>query len=344
MISMRHTSIMTFSLGFWTKLTGTLLVAGAVLAAPPAGKTWTMTFNDEFNGTTLDLVKWDTIDVCCGHTDHDEYYRGANCVVNNGILTEIFKKESYGGKGHTSGSITSRIFKQQYGYYEIRAKFTKGNGTWPAFWMDGSGSNAWEIDIMEWLGYQPSILYYTFHKWIGGHTSSGTQYTAGVDLSADYHTYGMEWKTNNDLVFYFDDAEVRRVTGFAAGQTILALPVCANLQGVNAGQWGPSMDNTTPFPFYYYIDWIRIHRESTSPIKQNGSVSAATPQLRLLSGKLLVSSQGESFLTISNCLGQTVLSSSVNTQGHFYLGGLAHGVYQARVRTSRGEQAVSFAR
>jgi beta-glucanase (GH16 family) len=316
----------------------------SISAAPPSGRSWTMTFNDEFSGTTLDLAKWDTIDVCCGHTDHDEYYRGANCIVNGGILTEVFKQESYGGKGHTSGSVTARTFRQQYGYYEINAKFQKGNGIWPAFWLDGSGTNAWEMDVMEWLGYQQSILHYNFHNWNGGHTSTGKSFDAGMDLSAAYHTYAMEWKTNNDLAFYFDDALVAQITGFAIGQNIQALPMCANLQGVNAGQWGPSMDNTTPMPFYYYIDWIRVYQEGGTGNRQAQKLPAVSQYLRVLSDKLIVVAQGESFVTITNSRGQTVLTSSIKKQGDVLLTGLAHGAYQASVRTIYGLQTLSFAK
>jgi hypothetical protein len=63
-------------------------------------------------------------------------------------------------------------FTQRYCYFEMRAKFPKGNGTWPAFWLktvnqftDRSQTRA-EIDIIEayggknWSGYHAAV-----HLW-----------------------------------------------------------------------------------------------------------------------------------------------------------------------------------
>jgi Beta-glucanase/Beta-glucan synthetase len=48
--------------------------------------------------------------------------------------------------------LTSKIFKQQYGYFEIRSKMPNSTGTWPAFWLTGTQSWPPEIDIYEWYG------------------------------------------------------------------------------------------------------------------------------------------------------------------------------------------------
>ena len=70
-------------------------------------------------------------------------------------------------------------FTQRYGYFEMRAKFPKGNGTWPAFWLktvnqftDRSQTRA-EIDIIEayggkdWSGYHAAV-----HLWPARSASS----------------------------------------------------------------------------------------------------------------------------------------------------------------------------
>jgi hypothetical protein len=88
------------------------LQLGACLAEPPAGQDWSMVFNDEFEGTALDLAKWDTIDVCCGHRDHDEYYLGRNCVVEGGILKEIMKRQQLHLRGnHQPTPVPVRLLR-----------------------------------------------------------------------------------------------------------------------------------------------------------------------------------------------------------------------------------------
>jgi hypothetical protein len=76
-------------------------------------------------------------------------------------------------KGHwIAGLIASmdrdgegqRGFAQQYGYFEMRAKFPEGPGVWPAFWLIGTdkSSAASEIDVVEYYGAFPKY----FHSWM----------------------------------------------------------------------------------------------------------------------------------------------------------------------------------
>jgi beta-glucanase (GH16 family) len=224
-----------------------------------------MAFNDEFEGTSLDLGKWDTIVVCCGgHRAHDEYYLGRNCVVEDGMLREILKRESVKGSNYTSGSITSRE-KFLHGYFEIRAKFPNNIGVWPAFWANGRRPNHWEIDFLEHLAYAPSLMYYTVHKWTGGHLEKQQCIDFGVDLTDEFHVHGAQWTEDNDFIFYLDGREVARIEGFMDAYIddipIGPYPICANLQSSNRG-WGPPIDSTTPLPAYYDIDYIRVYQES----------------------------------------------------------------------------------
>lgn len=251
-----------------------LTVTSSVHATPPVDAVWNMTFDDEFNGTNLDLTKWDPVDICCGNTDHEEYYLLQNCFVSNGILTEVFKNDGYGGKPYTSGAITS-YYKQQYGYFEIHCQLPPGDGMWPAFWAlqttTGSFSgNGWEIDIMEGLGSMPNWIDSNVGHWVDGSASwNGCQYGSPyppLNFQTAYHTFGWEWRTNNDFLFYVDNVFYCEETA-AEGASIPALSVCANLQGaIDGGPDGytPNVDATTPFPSYYNIDYIRIYQYGTA--------------------------------------------------------------------------------
>lgn len=251
----------------------TLILSARLHAAPPPDNTWTMTFDDEFSGTNLDLSKWQTLDICCGGYDHKEHYVPQNCVVTNGVLEEVFNNNGSGNYPYTSGAITS-YYKQQYGYWEIRAQLPPGDGMWPAFWMletpttgtfNGTG---WEIDIMEALGSLPNWVTSHLGDWVNGSaTWYGCQWSSSppVNFQTGYHTFGCEWKTNNDFLFYVDDVLYGTLTA-AEGDSISPLAVCANLQGaINGGPDGltPNVDSSTPFPSYYYIDYIRIYQAGT---------------------------------------------------------------------------------
>jgi len=232
-----------------------------------------MAFDDEFNGTNLDLSKWQTIDICCGSHDHKEQYLPQNCIITNGVLEEVFNNNGSGNYPYTSGAITS-YYKQQYGYWEMRAQLPPGDGMWPAFWMletptTGSfNGTGWEIDIMEGLGSLPNWVTSHLGNWVNGSAAwYECQWSSSppVDFQTGYHTFGCEWKTNNDFSFYVDDVLYGTITA-AEGASISPLAVCANLQGaINGGPDGltPNVDSSTPFPSYYYIDYIRIYQAGT---------------------------------------------------------------------------------
>jgi hypothetical protein len=116
---------------------------------------YTLVWNDEFNGTTLDTTKWFTGDPTC-----TPWYNNipANVALDgNGLIIFTATNDSIGT--HYGGNIASRcdnintdnfIFK--YGYVEIRAKLADTNQ------IDGIGTNLWltsstrwppEIDIIE---------------------------------------------------------------------------------------------------------------------------------------------------------------------------------------------------
>src|SRR5215472_4060226 len=73
-------------------------------------------------------------------------------------------KERLSGYRYVSGLISSQpSFRQQYGYFEMRAKLPRGKGIWPAFWLLPADLE-WppEIDVMESVG-DPSKVYMTLH-------------------------------------------------------------------------------------------------------------------------------------------------------------------------------------
>ena len=140
-----------------------LLFSGSLYADPPANMSgWTMVFNDEFDGNSLDKSKWNPT-YNWGHThNHRAYCVEENVSVSDGLLRIKGEAKRHpqapatcksGDKtyslDYTSGAIDTRgKFEVKYGYIEGRFKMPKQLGTWPAFWTLQDG---WppEIDIFE---------------------------------------------------------------------------------------------------------------------------------------------------------------------------------------------------
>jgi beta-glucanase (GH16 family) len=171
----------------------------SVLPAPsPAAagqQTWILIWSDEFhgpNGSVPDTTKW-TYDIGgrgWGNNELETYTdRTQNARLQDGMLIIQALKETFAGSdGITRNYTSARLkaqdrFRQTYGRLEARVKIPYGQGIWPAFWMlgDNVGKVGWpncgEIDIMENIGREPSIIHGTIH---------GPGYSGGSGISASY--------------------------------------------------------------------------------------------------------------------------------------------------------------
>jgi beta-glucanase (GH16 family) len=120
---------------------------------------WTLSWSDEFNGTSIDPAKWG-YDIGTGaaqglwgwgngelqhYTDNTN-----NAHLNNGQLIITAREETFAGSSYTSARlVTKNRFSQTHGKWEARIDLPTGQGIWPAFWMLRE-NNPWpgEIDIM----------------------------------------------------------------------------------------------------------------------------------------------------------------------------------------------------
>jgi beta-glucanase (GH16 family) len=116
---------------------------------------------------------------------------------------EITARQDAAGKWH-SGLLSSMDsdgpaqsgFAQQYGYFEICAKFPSGPGVWPAFWLVGTDRTRGtsEFDIVEAYGKFNSSYHITVHFWGKDHDAYGFGHVVKVPagmLSTQYNTYGV---------------------------------------------------------------------------------------------------------------------------------------------------------
>jgi beta-glucanase (GH16 family) len=210
--------------------------AGAAAAQslpPPIAKSgYVLTFADDFttgsisSGSVYDGAKWyNGTEQCCmsdstglagvmyptpaGGRAIDPY------VEKNGLTITLRKIKTAQTTVWTSGVMTSvdaagAGFSMQYGYVQVVAKLPVGPGTWPAFWLLNTAqlqnqSSVGEIDIMEQYGQFPMAFCTTLHDWTGGTTPfQSCPNVAPVNLTAEYHKYGMWW-TASTMRFYLDN-------------------------------------------------------------------------------------------------------------------------------------------
>jgi beta-glucanase (GH16 family) len=222
-----------------------------------------LTFQDEFEGSSLDLAKWTPADPWGKERNRElQAYVKDAFVVQDGLLRVQAEKRGafYAGKqrSFTSGMMTTYgKFSQQYGRFEIRCRVPKGKGMWPAFWLLPDPLT-WppEIDVLEILGHQPDKVYMTHHfrneeKKHGSHGGSWT----GPDFSSDFHQFAVEWSPK-EIVWFVDGTE-----RFRSEKTIPQAKMYLLVNLAVGGDWPGAPDEKTAFPSALEVDYVRVYEK-----------------------------------------------------------------------------------
>ncbi|MCB1088478.1 MAG: glycoside hydrolase family 16 protein [Verrucomicrobiae bacterium] len=224
---------------------------------------WELTFSDEFDGEGLDRKKWNVTDPWEAERNAElQAYVPGSIEIRNGLLRlrAERRKAFYDNRVRefTSGIVTTaRKFSQKQGRFAIRCRIPKGQGLWPAFWMLPDPPS-WppEIDILEILGHEPHKVYMTNH-WphpdnpTGASKSNGGEWK-GVDFSADFHTFAVEWDPG-EIRWYVDGVERHR-----SADQVPDVPMFLLINLAVGGQWPGNPDESTPFPAWFEVDWVRV--------------------------------------------------------------------------------------
>jgi beta-glucanase (GH16 family) len=112
---------------------------------------------------------------------------------------------------------------------------------------DGDG----EIDIMEQVGTDPTRTEAHLHH----NGTVGKSYDTGIDLSAGFHTYGLDWEADH-LTWYFDGTPFYTVTQNVPN---VAEYVIFNLAVGDATSWPGAPDANTVLPQSFQIDYVRLY-------------------------------------------------------------------------------------
>lgn len=204
---------------------------------------YTKYWAEEFDGTTLNTLNWN-IETGLAANQELQYYtdRSENLRVEDGCLVIEARKESMGGRAYTSARINTKGKVQiKYGYIEARIWLPVGQGTWPAFWMMGTGASSWplcgEIDIMEHVGKTPDKVTHALHT-MNANGNNGRNWNGSTTLAeaeGHWNTYGLLWEQETDQ-------DYGRITFYVNGEpsTWKFQP-----QGADEYEW--------PFDNYFYV-------------------------------------------------------------------------------------------
>ena len=247
--------------------TATATIAGGVVGAGGASPAWAadasvaptpetvraqgynkVSFQDEFDGTSLDTSKWGYQYGCFDPAQRSQaQYTDSpdNVSVRDGVLnltaryspmktkwdgSQVPRTCKHGDTTYdapfTSGMITTKTKdgKVLYaapgtGFYaEARVKLPTARPSWSAFWGTGT-KGGWpangEIDIFESKGYDPSFLMSNIHTPRAGNPKKTQQHQGAMHgdtatSQSEWHTYGL-LKTADAIEFYFDGQMTHRV-------------------------------------------------------------------------------------------------------------------------------------
>ena len=253
-------------------------------STPPTSPTYQVVWADEFNGpdgSAPDATKWaiQTGGDGWGNNELESYTaRPQNVQVSGGNLVITAVKEDYTGtdqveRHYTSARLqTKGLFSQLHGRFEARIKVPKGQGMWPAFWMLGNNIDTagWpacgEIDIMENIGKEPSMVHGTLH----GTNYPPEGYTAAYTLpnsqmfADDFHVFAAEWEPQQ-IRLYVDGTLYATDTQAASPQPTTwpfdSQPFFLLLNLAVGGNWPGNPDATTQFPQQMLVDYVRVYEK-----------------------------------------------------------------------------------
>ncbi len=267
-------------------------------SAPPfaagAGKSWRVSFSEEFNGSDYDHNKltpcfdWNYGSCTNSFNQGRERYLESQNQVSNGTVKMIAAPLSppYANNACLNGLCTYQsgllstarpnanngsgyLYAFTYGYVEARLKFPATQGFFTAFWMlpaDPTYNYRTEIDILEQLGHDPNSMWmnYSYNDRADSYTPNAGVGNNGAcpvkNYSQDFVRVGVDWEPNR-IAFYIDGTKCGEFTNAAEiengpMQLIMDLMVDHRWQR----DWGyPLLDATLTRQLE--VDYIRVYQQ-----------------------------------------------------------------------------------
>ncbi len=233
---------------------------------------YTLVWQDEFQGTSLDEACWN-YEIGNGSSgwgnNELQYYKSENVsLVQNDYLVIEAKQQIQSGFNYTSSRLTTQNKKSyKYGRVDIRAVLPKGKGLWPALWMLGDNITTvgWpscgEIDIMEMVGgpNKDNTVHGTIHwKDNGNNVNYGNSHVLSDGIFADeFHVFSIVWDESL-IKWYMDDIQygAADITPTELSEFQESFFFIFNV--AVGGNWPGSPDASTVFPQRMIVDYIRV--------------------------------------------------------------------------------------
>ncbi|WP_295180098.1 glycoside hydrolase family 16 protein [uncultured Christiangramia sp.] len=226
-------------------------------------------FEEDFNSDTLNMEIWnyEEGDGCpnlCGWGNNEkQIYNRDYVALEDGklVITAEKKDDTY-----YSGKINSKDNVEfTYGVIEVKAKLATGKGLWPAIWMLGADISevGWpasgEIDILEYIGKEPGIVFTSLHTPASHGNTINTKKTKVANIEEGYHTYKAVW-TPDYIEFFVDGDQLYRFTPENYNEEeypfkkdfyfLINMAVGGNLGGAEIDE--------SALPDKFYVDHIKV--------------------------------------------------------------------------------------
>jgi beta-glucanase (GH16 family) len=210
-----------------------------------------------------------------------DYDMPSQVSVTNGQLNLTAVQQTVSGMNQgvaqtfpiTSGAVSSYgNFEFNGGYLQISMKAPSGDGAWPSLWlMPGKGAGTsgdnFEIDMQEggYTGSGPANQAFSYHL----HTPSGTfggVVDSGIDLTAGFHTYGINWVPGQSITWYLDGKQMAQVTSAQVPipNEPMQLIMSNQVANSNAAGWHTALDSSTPSSMQMQVNGIQLYQKAGS--------------------------------------------------------------------------------
>jgi len=271
---------------------------------PPVAGDWVKTFDDEFDGTTIDRAKWNIYGP--NYWDRASHWSRDNLIVGGGLARLRFEKkrgfhndnpteppQNLSGQNQSDYACgyldTYGKWVQRYGYFEARVKLPRVPGLWPTFWMmpdrgpaagpqwkrGDTANGGMELDIMEhltrWGPFRYNVALH-FDGYGKEHKSVGSPLNYVQADKDGFITSGLLW-TPGLIVFYCNGKELWRW----ADPRVSSVPSHFIIE-MTTGGWDNNAVDDAQLPADYLIDYVRAWQRKDLASAADGYLPAAKPQ------------------------------------------------------------------
>lgn len=228
-----------------------------------------LVFFDDFETQGLDAARW-------RHRYSEGHKYGAGIASHSSVYQPcdglLHLATRYEDGQFLTGMIRS-IPQFQYGYFETRIRFQTLQGHHGAFWLQSEtygqimgdpGQSGAEIDIIEFFGNgrvatdAKQNVY--FDPYVSGQEQPGAEHDlfyrdnhAGIELSEDFHVFGLLW-TPDEYVFFIDGVETWRTSvGMSHVHEYIVL-------SLSTSAWENVRLDTFLLPDEMVVDYVRVYQ------------------------------------------------------------------------------------